>query len=155
MTKITQNMYLKPINGGNKMKTYISALLIAFTAFQLNAQDDIYYSGSKDDDAQNGSYFTDDSKNSKDSVSIDNYTTRDAEYSQQQGNVQPDSTSTEVYRSEDGDTYITNYNYYNGDNYEFEDNDDYYDYEYASRIRRFNRPYYGFGYYDDCYTNYY
>jgi hypothetical protein len=33
--------------------------------------------------------------------------------------------------------------------------DDYYDYEYASRIRRFNNPVYGIGYYDNYYTNYY
>jgi hypothetical protein len=33
--------------------------------------------------------------------------------------------------------------------------DDYYDYEYASRIRRFNEPVYGLGYYDNYYTNYY
>lgn len=33
--------------------------------------------------------------------------------------------------------------------------DDYYDYEYASRIRRFNNPVYGLGYYDNYYTNYY
>lgn len=33
--------------------------------------------------------------------------------------------------------------------------DDYYDYEYASRIRRFNNPVNGLGYYDNYYTNYY
>lgn len=33
--------------------------------------------------------------------------------------------------------------------------DDYYDYQYASRIRRFNQPVYGVGYYDNYYTNYY
>lgn len=33
--------------------------------------------------------------------------------------------------------------------------DDYYDYEYASRLRRFNNPVYGLGYYDNYYTNYY
>lgn len=35
------------------------------------------------------------------------------------------------------------------------DKDDYYDYQYASRIRRFNNPVYGIGYYDNYYTNYY
>lgn len=35
------------------------------------------------------------------------------------------------------------------------DKDDYYDYQYASRLRRFNNPVYGLGYYDDYYTNYY
>lgn len=33
--------------------------------------------------------------------------------------------------------------------------DDYYDYQYASRIRRFNQPVCGVGYYDNYYTNYY
>jgi hypothetical protein len=33
--------------------------------------------------------------------------------------------------------------------------DDYYDYEYASRINRFSRPLYGAGYYDPYYTNLY
>ncbi len=35
------------------------------------------------------------------------------------------------------------------------DKDDYYDYKYASRLRRFNNPVNGLGYYDDYYTNYY
>jgi hypothetical protein len=35
------------------------------------------------------------------------------------------------------------------------DKDDYYDYQYASRIRRFNQPVCGVGYYDNYYTNYY
>jgi hypothetical protein len=44
------------------------------------------------------------------------------------------------------------------DNYYYEDNfkyDDYYDYSYASRIRRFDNPLYGAGYYDSYYTNEY
>ena len=54
-----------------------------------------------------------------------------------------------------GDTYVTN-NYYGGDTEEYvyyEDED--YDYYYSSRVRRFHRPYRGFGYYDPCYTNSY
>jgi hypothetical protein len=35
------------------------------------------------------------------------------------------------------------------------DKDDYYDYQYASRLRRFSSPVYGLGYYDNYYTNYY
>ncbi len=44
------------------------------------------------------------------------------------------------------------------DNYYYEDNfkyDDYYDYSYSSRIRRFDNPLYGAGYYDSYYTNMY
>lgn len=65
----------------------------------------------------------------------------------------PDYTTSEIYEDEDGDTYITN-NYYQGDNYKYYDDDDY-DYYYASRIRRFHRPYYGFSYWSGCYTDYY
>jgi hypothetical protein len=149
-------MYLKPINGGNKMKTYLTIALSSLMLLNIHAQDDIYYSGNKDSKAKKGYYFSDKNDNKTDSVSIDDYSTRDSQNPTQRqlSENQSDSSSTEVYRSENGDTYITN-NYYNGDNYTINDNDDYYDYEYASRIRRFNRPYYGFGYYDDCYTNYY
>lgn len=42
--------------------------------------------------------------------------------------------------------------YYDDDNFSF---DDYYDYSYSVRIKRFHRPVYGFGYYDDYYTNLY
>ena len=45
-----------------------------------------------------------------------------------------------------GNTYITN-NYYNSD--------DYYDYAYSARLRRFYTPVYGYGYYDPFYTNSY
>lgn len=46
------------------------------------------------------------------------------------------------------------YNEYYDENDEF-DFDDYYDYAYSVRIKRFHRPVYGAGYYDDCYTNLY
>lgn len=51
-------------------------------------------------------------------------------------------------KGSDGNTYVTN-NYYNFDP------DDYYDYSYTARIRRFHRPYLGFGYFDGFYTNLY
>jgi hypothetical protein len=49
-----------------------------------------------------------------------------------------------------GVTQVTN-NYY-GDSFDY---DDYYDYSYSSRIRRFHQPFNGFGYYDPIYTNVY
>lgn len=49
-----------------------------------------------------------------------------------------------------GDTYVTNN--YNGDYYS---SDDYYDYAYAARLRRFNRNYNSWNYYDSYYTNAY
>lgn len=54
--------------------------------------------------------------------------------------------STEYYQDESGNTYVTN-NYY--------DDEDYYDYSYSSRLRRFHDPYFGCGYYDNYYTNSY
>ena len=49
-------------------------------------------------------------------------------------------------RDGNGNTYVTN-NYYN--------DDDYYDYTYSARLRRFYTPAYGYGYYDPFYTNLY
>jgi hypothetical protein len=47
---------------------------------------------------------------------------------------------------QDGDTYITN-NYYN--------DEDYYDFQYSSRLKRFHSNYYLNSYYSDYYTNLY
>ncbi len=58
---------------------------------------------------------------------------------------QPASSTTRT--DQDGNTYVTNNYYY--------DPDDYYDYAYSSRLRRFYRPYAGWGYYDSYYTNSY
>ena len=52
--------------------------------------------------------------------------------------------TTESYTDRNGDTYVTN-NYY----------DDYYDYSYSSRIRRFYHPQSSFSYYNSYYTNSY
>lgn len=65
---------------------------------------------------------------------IDNYTSQD-----------PNSSTSETYYDEQGNTYVTNNYYY----------DDYYDYEYSSRIRRFYDYNPGWGYYDNYYTNSY
>lgn len=50
------------------------------------------------------------------------------------------------------DRQVNVYDYYDDDTY---NNDDYYDYAYAVRIKRFHQPYIGIGYYDDYYTNLY
>ncbi|MCB0397260.1 MAG: hypothetical protein KDD36_11430 [Flavobacteriales bacterium] len=60
-------------------------------------------------------------------------------------------SDTETYSDEKGNTYVTN-NYY-GD-YNDYDADDYYDYAYAARIRRFHR-HSRWHYYDPYYTNTY
>ncbi|HOI00324.1 MAG TPA: hypothetical protein PLE85_07235, partial [Bacteroidales bacterium] len=70
-----------------------------------------------------------------------------------QGYVQESYASpdpqTQTYTTPEGDVYITNYYY--GNDYQF---NDYYDYAYASRLRRFGHPTYN-DYYHDYYTNYY
>src|SRR6185503_5107912 len=58
--------------------------------------------------------------------------------------------STAVQKDEQGNTYITN-KYYESDF----DYDDYYDYEYAVRMKRFYHPVSSYGYYDNYYTNSY
>ncbi|MDO9512742.1 MAG: hypothetical protein Q7J34_13340 [Bacteroidales bacterium] len=50
------------------------------------------------------------------------------------------------------DRQVNVYNYYDDDTY---NNDDYYDYAYSARIKRFHTPSIGIGYYDDYYTNLY
>ena len=60
----------------------------------------------------------------------------------------PAYSSSETYTDGGGTTYVTNNYYY--------DSDDYYDYAYTARIRRFHSPtYYSWSYYDPYYTNLY
>ncbi len=58
-----------------------------------------------------------------------------------------ESSTSSTRTDKEGNTYITNNYYY--------DADDYYDYAYTARLRRFYRPYYGWGYFDSYYTNLY
>src|SRR5687767_2216098 len=65
----------------------------------------------------------------------------------------PDNVDLSQY---DDDSYAgidesENISYYDNDEYEYYDD---YDYHYSSRIRRFYRPYSGFGFYDPCYVGY-
>ncbi len=59
-----------------------------------------------------------------------------------------ETVETRKTSDKEGNTYVTN-NYYSFDP------DDYYDYEYTARIRRFHNVYIGCGYYDAFYTNLY
>lgn len=59
-------------------------------------------------------------------------------------------------RYDAGDQYASNDYYYDEDeeeDYVYYDDDEYDDYYYSSRIRRFHRPFRGFGYYDPCYVD--
>jgi hypothetical protein len=61
-------------------------------------------------------------------------------------NEKPNYSTSETYYDENGNPTEVNNNYFY---------DDYYDYAYSARLRRFYNPYDGFGYYDNYYTNYY
>ena len=67
-----------------------------------------------------------------------------------------DGSTEEYYESDDSDFFddkedVEEDYSYDDDNYEYFD--DYNSYQYTSRIRRFNRPYYGFNYYDPIYVD--
>ena len=69
-------------------------------------------------------------------------------------------TNTGAFGISTEDNYSeSNVTYYDDDSYGYYDDEEYayyddYDYYYSSRIRRFQRPYTGFGFYDPCYVSY-
>ncbi len=106
-----------------------------------NSYDDVYFA----------------SNEKKNSVSSPSTATTPSDYSSKQSSdgqsdnsrfeySEPDKSTSESRTGEDGNTYVTNNYYY--------DNDDYYDYAYSARLRRFYNPV-GWGYYDSYYTNSY
>ncbi|MBN1338088.1 MAG: hypothetical protein JXA03_02130 [Bacteroidales bacterium] len=136
------------------VKISIIALLAAgcsSTMYTANF-DDVYYSPDENaavnDNVQSGlesaspDYYTiapeSESGSNNNEYSSGEYVEYNAE--------EPYYSDTETWQDPEGNTYVTN-NYYGSD--------DYYDYSYASRIKRFHDPYYGFGYYSPCYTNQY
>jgi hypothetical protein len=118
----------------------LTGSLVLSGAFMAMAQDGIY-----DDIYQAPSVGT--SGTTTPSGPLDGYSTFDQDdyYQPQNNNISQNPANSEQYVDENGNTYITN-NYYGDDDY---------DYFYASRINRFHRPIYGFGYYDPFYTNMY
>ncbi len=107
------------------------------------------YSGSKQNEPQrNYDQNNNSGNNAQNSQSGNQSNTNNSDQTPErfQNNVNSsDYTSTQSSADQDGNTYVTN-NYYN--------NDDYYDYAYSSRLRRFYHPY-GWNYYDSYYTNMY
>ena len=149
----------KEIRGGKIMRQIkLITLLIALLSFVGSAfsQDDFYPSSKKKSNNKEG--VTNGSGD--ESVSEDDYSTasdyyidnRENEREQAYNDRMGITDSTTYYEDENGNLRITN-NYYSGDNYDFEN--EYYDYEYSSRIKRFRRNTGNYGYYDDYYTNYY
>ncbi|MCX7954265.1 MAG: hypothetical protein N3A01_03635 [Bacteroidales bacterium] len=107
------------------------AILFSCSITKTTINDDIYSSTIKQDENSNfSSYYNSEANN------IPQNTQTSKKYEQT------------IESSNNGDTYVTN-NYYNFDP------DDYYDFSYAARIRRFHGPYLGFGYFDGFYTNLY
>lgn len=110
--------------------------------------DDIYYSPRNNPNPANNSAVTQNNNINQNQTQVENN-----QYNNQEDYYDPNQRqqTTETYSDENGNTYITN-NYYGNNNTFYQD--DYYDYAYAARIRRFHSGV-GFGYYDPWFTNMY
>lgn len=138
----------------NIMKKLNGLLLISLALFSASCSstyqagtpvpDDIYYSSSDPAPAApaRATYPATPPAPAQDYTQEGNNYNQNAD---QQNYTEQQNTSSDYYQDGQGNTYITN-NYYN---------DDYYDYSYSSRLRRFYGPVYGYGYYDPFYTNSY
>lgn len=136
------------------MKKYIALVAAGMTMlagcttqYQARNYDDVYYS-SKNKPLEIRTVVEPQQTPATGSQSVE--AVRPAESQQpatadNQGYNEPSYSDTEQYSTPGGDTYITN-NYYT---------DDYYDYAYAARLRRFHNPYCFNSYYSDWYTNMY
>lgn len=107
--------------------TMVLALMVS-AIFMLSAQtDDLYYNPETDGKPAKGVYYDDQVKDNDDIA----------------------QAPTDERRRYKNDRPDNDRGYYDNDDYDEYDD---YDYYYSSRIRRFNRPFYGFGYFDDCYV---
>jgi hypothetical protein len=111
-----------------------------------NSGDDIYYNPKAQQTTNNSTTTSVDNSTGGYSDYVgDNQNTPESDY--YNGSNKSNSNNNTNAKSADGQT-----NYGTDPNY---NSDDYYDYEYASRIRRFHAPVYSNYYYDDIYTNSY
>jgi len=112
-------------------------------------QDDVYYDPSTDSVATSQHIVAQSSKNVQEQANGEGYENNNYKDSSSENYYYEDSDSiapksySESYQDEGGNTYITN-NYY----------DDYYDYSYSARIRRFDDDW-DFPYYSSYYTSRY
>jgi hypothetical protein len=113
------------------------ALSTLFSASTFAQYDDVYYDPTKGTTTSN----TNEVQTVEPTVDQNNNN-----HSDQQLDNSSRASQYDGVEAGDKNTYITN-NYYN--------NDDYNDYYYTSRLRRYYRPTYGYGYWDNYYTNYY
>lgn len=115
------------------------------TKSTTSVPDDVYYAaGDRSGDPQPATAVT--PTNPSDYSRDDSNYNPDQNTNYNQDNSSQAPSSTEQYSDEKGNTYVTN-NYYN--------EDDYYDYQYSARLKRFYSPAIGYGYYDPFYTNSY
>lgn len=143
---------------------FLASLTACSTTYSGSSQtyDDIYYSPNNDPvkvaekkvDSEIDSYQSPQYENSN----SDTYSNEDkeSEGSQNYNN----NSNYDYYQKEYSDEITTEPQYnptiQNGNTQNSRRSyDDYYDYEYAARLRRFHSPYVGAGYYDDFYTNRY
>jgi len=109
--------------------------------------DDVYYSGKSSGQAPQAQSTPAPAPQPNDySSSGQNYDQGTSNSSQNNTPDYVNPSSSQSSTDGNGNTYITN-NYYN--------DDDYYDYAYSARLRRYYSPVYGAGYYDPFYTNRY
>jgi len=138
------------------MKSYITILaasLIILNACvaqnQSMSYDDVYYSA-KDKKADEHTLVVQPKKvdpsgfTKAEASAVPNEDVKERLTDEELATAMPDSGTSE-YTSPEGDTYISN-NYYG---------DDYYDYAYSARLRRFHNNYSFNNYYSDYYTNSY
>ncbi len=127
------------------MKTYLSLLVLAvFFLGACSAQketsvvyDDVYYSSKPDN-----------KKAATREQRTDSYTASEV-YTSSEYIETRDAVSDDYYYEDERKYTEANYT---GSEFDY---DDYYDYSYSSRIRRFHNPNPGFSYYDTYYTNVY
>lgn len=148
------------------MKTFISLLIPSVLLF-LSSCSTTYLSSGGDDvyfTKQTAKVAEPSDNNAGQNYHISTNTKAATEYTNVSGNEKGSETEdytanqnrtqsdySEYDTDEQGNTIINNYYY--GDNYNL---DDYYDYAYSSRIKRFHRYHYsGFGYYHGYYTDMY
>lgn len=124
------------------------------STYQIASYDDVYYTPKKSDNQEvTKTNKSDYQSNGYEQPQILESTPETKGNNNRTNNYSSDDTGdypyTETTQNKDksGDTYVNN-NYF--------EYDDYYDYSYSSRLRRFYSPsYYNWGYYDPWYTNAY
>jgi len=158
MLRVSLPYHLSKSTEGSTMKTFASltALLALFlsactTTYQAPVYDDVYYSP-KDKPAvvvKEQASAQQEGKYTRVTITSETETPQNTVVEEQVYDNNPVVEDGGQYVDPNATTYETN-NYYSG----YSD-DDYYDYQYSSRLRRFHNPYQFDNYYHDYYTNNY